>query len=31
MKTDGTLDEAYQEWFELEPPKAVLEKTNTPK
>ena len=31
MKTDGTLDAAYQEWFKLEPPKAVLEKTNTPK
>jgi ABC-type amino acid transport substrate-binding protein len=31
MKTDGTLDAAYQEWFDLKPPKAVLEKTNTPK
>jgi polar amino acid transport system substrate-binding protein len=32
MKDDGTLAQAYQEWFKLdEPPKAVLEKTNTPK
>ena len=31
MKTDGTLDEAYQTWFGIDPPKAVLEKTNTPK
>jgi polar amino acid transport system substrate-binding protein len=32
MKDDGTLDKAYQEWFKLDgPPKAVLEKTNTPK
>ena len=31
MKTDGTIEEAYQEWFDIKPPKAVLEKTNTPK
>jgi ABC-type amino acid transport substrate-binding protein len=31
MKDDGTLDDAYQQWFKIEPPKAVLEKTNTPK
>lgn len=31
MKTDGTLDAAYKEYFDLKPPKAVLEKTNTPK
>lgn len=31
MKEDGTLAAAYKEWFDLEPPKAVLEKTNTPK
>ena len=30
MKDDGTLAAAYQEWFKLEPPKAVLNKTNTP-
>ena len=31
MKDDGTLAEAYQQWFKIEPSKAVLEKTNTPK
>ena len=31
MKDDGTLAAEYKEWFDLEPPKAVLEKTNTPK
>jgi polar amino acid transport system substrate-binding protein len=31
MKDDGTLADAYQQWFKIEPPKAVLEKTNTPK
>ena len=31
MKTDGTIEAAYQEWFDIKPPKAVLEKTNTPK
>ena len=31
MKTDGTLDDAYQQWFKIEPSKAVLKKTNTPK
>ena len=31
MKTDGTVAEAYQKYFQMEPPKAVLEKTNTPK
>jgi polar amino acid transport system substrate-binding protein len=30
MKDDGTLAAAYQEWFKIEPSKAVLKKTNTP-
>ena len=30
MKTDGTLDEQYQKWFQSKPPEAVLKKTNTP-
>ena len=30
MKTDGTLDEQYQKWFQSDPPKAVLKQTNTP-
>ncbi len=31
MKTGRDVDEAYQKYFDIEPPKAVLEKTNTPK
>ena len=30
MKQDGTIAELYQKWFRKDPPKAVLEKTNTP-
>ena len=30
MKSDGFLADKYQQWFHIDPPKAVLEKTNTP-
>jgi len=30
MKSNGFLADKYQQWFHIDPPKAVLEKTNTP-